>query len=293
MDWRQNSPAMKFASLLRNLPFTCFTLAFSTVAASAAPIVADFDGGNSTIVVDAYTGTAGNGWAGAWATTTSGGTATFTNTVTNTDPLSGGGNYLDASFAYTGGSGTGQGTVYRRIDTGVQDPTAPLQYSFDYRIDANVVASDDRLRIFGRQGASTGTDSSITWSIYAQSNAGTPTWFVTNGDGLGGSGTQINTGVAATTGTVFHFVVTTDPANKQWTVSITGGDSPYTSGTLGFRANSTSAGNTFLLGVVDNAGGGSPAFSFDNLQIVPEPAAWMLILGGMAVVFGLKRRRLV
>ena len=73
-----------------------------------AGIVANFDGGNGSAVVDAYAGKAGDGWAGAWQESTSSASFGATPTVVSTTPLfTGGGNYVTAAVTTSGSNKQG------------------------------------------------------------------------------------------------------------------------------------------------------------------------------------------
>ncbi|MDQ8195580.1 hypothetical protein QEH59_14195 [Coraliomargarita sp. SDUM461004] len=263
---------------------------------SAAPIQADFDDGNTTSAVDAYTGMAGDGWAAPWQDLTGNGLTSFTNTVEDTDPLNSGGNYLNVNLNYTGVGGTGQGTISREFSTSSINTAAPIQYQFDFRMDIALTDTTQRYFIFNRVGgAASGTDLNNTWAIQARYNdASSTTWWIINGNGSGGVTEAINTEVSADQGTAYTFMVHSDPENKAWNVNISDGTNNYTSDALGYRANSTNDGAFLHFGALATPDGSSLGFSVDNIQValIPEPAQATILLGLSALlILGLNRRR--
>ncbi len=251
--------------------------------ASAETIRADFAAGNTSSQVDGYIGTGGDGWLGSWAPFTSpAATATFSNSVLNTNPLNGGGNYLDANFTYAGASGVGQGTTNRGFSTETVDVSAPVRYTFDYRIDTALSNGNQNYKVFNRVGGTaSGTDSNDTWVIHAIYNSpSSTTWYVLDGNGAGGAFSNINTGFEVVAGTVYSFIIDTDPANKSWGISITDGISTYTNENIGFRVNSTSDGNFLHFGASASPGS-TIGFSLDSLSIasIPEVEVSAAVLG--------------
>jgi len=88
-------------------PLSISAIMVVTSVSAKAVTVADFTGGNSSAIVDAFQGIAGSGWQGGWVMNQT--NATSTGTVSNTSPLNGGGNYLamTSTTSGTGASATG------------------------------------------------------------------------------------------------------------------------------------------------------------------------------------------
>jgi hypothetical protein len=250
------------------------SIAFLTASAPAATINADFTAGNTTTSVDGYTGMAGNGWLGAWtATVPSGGTTTFSNTVSSTTPLSAGGNYLSANLNVASGAAAGgySGTVARKFDTTVVSNSAAYSLTFKVRLDTSMANESDALNIFGDIGTGyvTTTGGNNTWLIAGYYNSGTPVWTFYDGNRAGTS-TRVVTDIALTKGLVYTFVVNVDPVNKNWTVAIDNGTYVYQSNTLGFRnaATSTSGNTVYFGGEVRNTTS-TLGYSVDAVALAP------------------------
>ncbi|MEX0641322.1 MAG: hypothetical protein WD468_01405 [Pirellulales bacterium] len=279
-------------SLVVGSTFTC---------PSQADIVANFTDGNGTGSVDQYTGTTGSGWNTVWTPGTT--NATQTPTVVNTTPLNGGGNYLNVGA--TGSAATAVATVRRQYaDFGDVDVDAtPYILSFDYR--ANTALGDpsatnsasNRYNIIGSTSATTGTLSGNTWiaGVYAGTNGGTTEkpigfgatnvgrWvFLDNQTAADSTTPAMNamnfwdSEISLATGTVYHFSIYIDPANREYKPTISDGTTTKTSPTLlGFR-NETATSSTFLqFHAFMTTASASLGYSVDNIRIsiVPEPAA--------------------
>lgn len=280
---------------MRQLITAIVSLAALPAIASAA-VVANFSDGNTSSAVDGYVGMAdapGAGWAGAWTTSGSGGSSAFwANTVTNTSPISGGGNYLALNL----GKSTVDiaATAHRLWDSTALDQTQPYTVTFDLRVDSslrtNTSDSTSRVFVFGdTANSSANTGANNTWTIQAYySTANGSSWGYTNG-----TGTQTTTGVAVTTDPM-RFVVNVNPVLLQYSFTMTNLNTSavYSSPTAAFRAGSAGVPRVYLGAAIDKDSSNSgTAFSFDNLAVtVPEPATAMLI-GSIPAL--LLRRRIV
>lgn len=261
-------------------------------AAAHADIVAGFSDGNSTSLADGYAGTTGNGWVGGW-TTVGTPNSGFTNTVINTNPLNGGGNYLSASVSYSGTGASGQGTIARSFDTSVVSNASPLRYTFDIRIDSGFYDSNDIVKIFNSTNSTqiSGTGSTVTWGISTQGSGSNVTWLYQN------DGNSVSTGVSVVVGTVYHFVVSVDPASNAYSFTLSdGADVNYSSSVASFRNDAGVDGDRLYFGAVvdrDQHPTSPPTMSFsvDNISIaaIPEPAAFGLL--GLGYLMLCARRR--
>jgi hypothetical protein len=270
-------------------------LCLFTAASSEAAIVANFTDGNGTDTVDQYIGIAGGGWATDWSTNAEGlQGATKTSTVVNTNPLNGGGNYLSTTVAGDGGQNS-RATVSRTYDNAVVPLNAAHTISFDIRLDeanlANFTATgdpSDYIQAFAHSANNQGEFSSGgTWLVRAVPNATGASWLLYAGN-KNGTGGLVDSGVSFAANTVYRFVISLDPVNREYNVSING---TYTSSTLGFRQNTTTANPNLHFGARTSAVGETRTFSLDNVNIaaVPEPSVAML--GGIGLLALLRRRR--
>lgn len=260
----------------------------------AAPIVANFDDGNSSTYPDGYGGTAGGGWADGWKT---GGnrfsTSATTGSVINTNPLNGGGNYLRFTVATTkalGNVGNSQGFVQRQVNKsaiGFTDISQPLTISFDFRPETTLTSGQSYF-MFGSTSNYAGTGDPNTWGISGAGDAGS-TWQFG----------AVKSGISIVTGTVYHFTLEIDPATQSYFGTVSDGVSSFTTeAAVLFRAlGATNAGEWLNFGVkLANSGtavDASASFSIDNLMIIPEPSTVALLTtaAGIAMVRMFRRRR--
>jgi len=285
-------------SLALHTGYSTTLLEFAGGGSDAAPV---------TDQVDAYTGMAGGGWAGAW-TPGNGSGATTTRTVVDTDPFPSGGNYLQMNYARTSNNSSSRGGVLRQFSNdpgaGGIDMTAAYRVDFDFRIDAansaQTASSDQFLfsaeTIAQDQAFSTNT----AWRIWGRADLG---WTVFDGSGAG-TGSVINLNTSAlnsfVTGSVYNFSVLVDPTTNTYDVEIgfqgtTYLASDYNGGdALGFWTDD--AAPTFLsfrsTRAFDAVTNQTVDWSLDNIQAVPEPRVMGLLFG--AATFGLillRRRR--
>jgi hypothetical protein len=259
-------------------------LASGIWAISAAPvkaqIAANFDGGNSTSVVDAFIGKTGDGWLSGW--TTSGGSAPA-GTVVNTTPLvSGGGNYLSSSVANIGASAS-SGLVFRKFDSSLT--TSPsYTVSFNFRLDT-ALAGAQVFNIFAANTASLGGPSAADlWEISVQANSNGGKWKI---------GSNATT-MLATQGLTYAFTLTITPG-VGYTASIFNGTTTYTTPSIAFRTGS-STGDYLYFGATSVAASTTVGYSIDSIVIssIPEPADIATIFASvslLAAMGGIVRRR--
>lgn len=234
--------------------------AWAASPATAETIVAQFTGGNDdTTVVDAWHGIAGDGWAGPWGQYTKGGPLTAS--VVNTNPLDGGGNYLQVS--QTGDATTGRGVVgriygqetYPFTDEGVDNPlgidlATEHTVSWKFRVDETNFDTDfsaayDNYSLYDMPRRYRVVDTSgayVTWMIHAWGAVqdGAPAakeWLVYNGDGANTTwddAHQVRTYVPLAAGVVYDMTVTNHARDTltSWgrydvTIDATIGGTPY------------------------------------------------------------------
>jgi hypothetical protein len=278
-----------------------------------AGIVANFtdgndvnNGGSIAPTPDSFTGTAGNGWTGAWATGSTQGNLVAG--VLSTTPLNGGGNYLGATVTAT--SFAGQADVYRSYtSTGDLQTTGPYTIQFDFRVDetSSHYASNftNRFDVYAFGGASNGTKldegtggAFETWRIdffgatafgVARGHFGFEDGDRTGSTTVSGLQNDIDSGLMVIPGTTYHFTINIDPATRSWQGSVTDGTLSYTSGILGFRSSEFDSLAIWFNGRAD-VSGETRAFAVDSIRIsaaVPEPSSWNLLGSGLASHVGL------
>ena len=217
------------------------------------------------------------GWTGGWVKSTS--SSTFGSaTVASSSPLGGGGNYLAATATTSAAEGTaavGRGySTANGVDTGL-----PQQVSFDFRLDSSLTGVTnirDRERIWGDSAARGVITGAATWvaGVFGAATGTLPAgnWGFQNGQRDGNASQPfVDTGVHLAAGTVYHFVVTLDPAAGTYKASVndggTGTGHTYTSGTLGFATNATfgSATSTYVNAGVQRSASGAASLVLARL----------------------------
>ncbi|QNN21167.1 hypothetical protein HED60_02390 [Planctomycetales bacterium ZRK34] len=225
-------------------------------------IVADFTGGAGTTSVDQFGGKAGDGWTGAWNKV--GGTTV--GTLTDVNPINGGGNYLAITdLEPTGGGYTREATSFADINFATSIYTLEL----DFRIDS-AIHNNMQMGLRGGSGVNTGSD------VLANIKAVNDTWRATNGNGSGGSN-DVNTGLAVVSGDTYHVEFQFDPNTLTYILTLDNLDDElpaYVSGVLNWRRTTLDLSPTFFIGKQFDTGNPGGEISFDSLLIsIPTPAA--------------------
>ncbi|MBN2217000.1 MAG: BNR-4 repeat-containing protein [Pirellulales bacterium] len=249
-----------------------------------ADVVARFDGGNSTGVVDAYPGTAGDGWMGAWQAPAS--RALLSAQVLASSPLATGtGNYLDVSIDMDSDvtdSNNGQGCVARNYGDYYGEFSAALPHTiqFQIRIDENLgtgttfTSNLDRYYFFDYPSARSGTAAACSWAVFAfgadYGTAKAKKWSFYNGLQDSGDFSEyqlVNTGMSVVAGTTYDFTITVDPANRLYAASVSNGSTTASVAGLGFRTSTAAVGQFLHFGGKGNQPADVRAFSLDSIQI--------------------------
>jgi MYXO-CTERM domain-containing protein len=284
--------------------------------AARADIIANFTGGNDTTnggaaapAPDTFKGIAGAGWASPWSLNNPAGIA-VTNTVANTTPVNGGGNYL--AVTETGANAAAEVRQYTDVAGDVR-LTQKHTVSWDFRIDESATSltnnfngGNDRYQFFENPASGSTTATTNNWIVAAfgaNPSAGTAGFVAKHWEAYNASptdnaftaGSLVDSGIAIASGVTYHFDVTTDPASKTYTLHLTSsaGES-FTSASLNwrnFKDNPTAAGGFLQFGSGADASGEARSFALDSVTItaVPEPAA-----AGLLALFALplvRRRR--
>jgi len=287
--------------------------------------IANFAGGDSSTVVDAWPGKAGGGWAGAWIEYSSYATYTVgtTNTAPQVDPISDTGIYVDISMTPTRSSSPGRyGSVARDYTAGI-DVTKSHTIEFKYRVDEDIdvtedptfTTSTDRYQLFDTYDTSQATaGANCSWIIGIYGGSATwlsaskvGHWVVYNGANDGGGfldSRNVDTGIDVTPGVIYDFclyidmdpVVDDGDPDKTWDVVIHGDDgssydsrvpTEYPQG-LGWRCADPTVGGLPHFATYGDNTSDTREHSLDTIRIVPEPS--MLVLIVALSMLGLIRR---
>lgn len=257
--------------------------------------VADFDGGNSSSVVDGYKGMAGGGWTGAWSTTSTN-SAVVSGTVVSTNPLvTDSGNYLSGTVSGpTTNSANSQGYIGRVINAASFDYTQPLQLSFLFQPETTVSGSQ-LYRILGNAGSVTNATSATNMFVISSGSVSAPTWQFNN------STTQVDSGMAVVTGDVYSFSLSLNMQANTYTATVTdltastvaGSSVTWTSGTLSFRDTAAITNFALEFGALLATGGAqtsanSVSFNVDSISVsaIPEPATAGMFFGIGSLALG-------
>ncbi|MBN2023006.1 MAG: hypothetical protein JW809_09440 [Pirellulales bacterium] len=305
----------------------CIIIASAVVLLGTSPsaaemmVVANFDGGGSdaapvTDVVDAYTGMAGDGWAGPWKKATS--ISSMVETVLNTNPLSaGGGNYLNSVISNTGATNA-RGSVGRSYkydattNPGGWDVTKDHQVTFKFRVEESLSTFDDGVydafQLFDASNVLSNTGNDCRWTISVNGVSDGQGGFVPGNwyaqDWSTGSQVNIDTGILLESGVVYDFEITVRNVEgytkQRWDLTIGNGttsfDSTLVSGLengMGFRSTAATVGGYVNFSARANPNGDQRNFSINSLHVVPEPsiAALGVTLALAALGMGARRRR--
>lgn len=260
-------------------------------AATAQVLPLDFVDGNGAAFVDQYQGISGSGWTTGWVSSFGGGTSAASASVTNTLPITSGGDYLHVTYD-TAASGDRSARVSRQWDTSGASISlaAPINISFNFRSDTVIAGAAQGFVIFGSSAATSSTGGNDSWK------------FTLDGGGISvyndntltalASAAQAGTNVA---GTPLKFSLLIDPTANTYIASVTRLDTnvTFTSGILTLR-NGADASLSYLnfvaLGGASMSGLG---YSIDNITVVPEPSAFVYLgLAGLGAMFLIFRRRI-
>ena len=262
----------------------------------------DFSGGSGTSDSTQFVGTAGNGWTGAFAAATE--NASVSNSIISTTPMiAGGGDYLQRTVT-AGNTGNRRSVLYRTYGSaGDLDATQAHTISFLWRADSvgsGFNSTADYFMLFGNNGVPSNDSSANTsWFIrYQGANQGGivgGNFAVYNGNR--GSNTAldtnlfVNTGMAVSVGSVYQFIIQTNPVTADWSVNIqeVGGTGSYQSSTLGWRSAANNTSTTIGWGAKPSATDEVFTFSLDNISVVPEPGT--AILGAFGALLLVRRKR--
>lgn len=291
---------MNLTSCIRHLPAAVLLCGLPAVSVPGATVIANFDGGNGTGSVDAYAGTAGNGWFGAWSTIGSNG-ATVSASVATTSPLvSGSGNYLSATV---NGSGTNaantQAYTGRVLDASVFDYAQPIEISFLFRPDSAFSSGSSQFRIMqNAPGVTNGTGPSNLWVISSGATAA-PTWNFGGLSAPDGVNQNFDSGITVVAGHVYSFSLLLDMTEKSYVATVLdlNTSASFTTGTIYFRNQGTVTNTALefgaLLAASASTTGQSMTFSVDGISVsnIPEPSTIALLAGAAALTAGLGVRR--
>ena len=277
-----------------------------SVAPLSAQIVANFTGGTGTTVVDAYAGTAGNGWLAGWGSTFSAAS------LSTTSPLNGGGNYVSTLSA----AGTSaDNLLFRQLNASTAAAngvslSAPVRLKFDFRLDTSALAAGEFVTINMGGNSSPFSSTNTAFAIRAYgSNTGNATagkWSFYNGTTTTNTASDnnwVSSSMDLVSGRVYSFTVDITPnasaaANSgqigTYTVSIFDGTSTVSSTALNWRSNTATTVPTILnFHAKDNSATTSVGFSVDSISLaaVPEPASFAALSGLAILGFAASRRR--
>lgn len=247
------------------LPVLC--LAAVAVGNSAqATDALNFDGGNSSSVVDAFPGTLGGGWSTPWTTSPG---ASGTPLVTNTTPLTpGGGDYLHVDL--TGGD---RNVVRQYGNTPDFNVASNHTISWEWRLDEpfEVNSQFDRINFFANASpATTSTTSSNSWIIgVAPVGMGFDTWYFYDRkvDNSFGPQNAVNTGMALTHGVTYSFSVDLNPIAGTYSASISDGVHQFSADDLTFRSPSFASTYLHFGGKVSSGSNDALSYSLDSVAI--------------------------
>lgn len=294
---RTRQPLNPIVMKLSN-PRTCALLGLLalglTTQAGAANIVADFDGGNSTTLVDAWVGIEGNGWVQTWRDSRN--YANYTAGVKDTNSLlPGSGNYLSASFtAQSGGAVNKQGYVARMFNPGYVTADTQLVVSFLFRPDSGLSGSQTYNMMFNANNVVQGTGATNI-AVINSGVASNATWVFSGkqAPGNAASNMSLDSGMQVIAGDVYSFEITLDMATKSYMASVknlTANTAYSTSEAIYFRYDGVINNLALEFGAFFGTGNnalGTLDFSLDSISVAPVvPEAGTLAAAFAAVGLG-------
>jgi len=281
-------------------------------------VAAHFDGGGSSAspvvdVVDAYTGTSGDGWRSPWKSGTSSAVSTYTVRASGDpdyDEIKPGesGAYLEVETDHNkSGSYAGVTRNYKAFEEGI-DWTTEHIIEFTLRIDesqadldADFTAQNDRYQIGEVNSVRYNVDSNSRWMVACYGGTGSfvnaedvGVWVFYDGDGLGSSmdaARNVESTVAVLSGGVYDFTITVDPDTKTYVGSVTDGTTEFTTGSLGWRKATDEIGGNLVFSTRSDSADDVRAFSLDEVLLIPEPGTLILLGIGLAMLAAMRRAR--
>lgn len=248
-------------------------------------IVANFNGVNSSLEVDGYPGTAGNGWATPWSASNTG----VKVNATTANPIEG----PDDPYIVVTASGNNDQTIRRQYEAYSSiDPAEAHHVTWKWRFDGNMDEMDtfdDRIHFFGNSTAKSGTDASLSWLISYAPGQGSYTipedeWWFYDSKKSGTYNSSYNiasmvpTSIGLEPGVVYSFDVELFPETGTYNATISTDDESFTAEGMTFRNGGKGAYDWLHFGG-HSTGGDYWTFSFDSVQIyVPEPSSLSLLI---------------
>lgn len=249
---------------------------------------------------DTFPGSAADpGWLGGWSTSSTVGT------ISNTNPVNGGGNYLSV----TTNPGAGDRAISRRLDPAVLNTAnTPYTISWDVRFDAlgDFSSYTDRIHFTANQGGNVGSDASASWliGVVGGNNSGDGNYFVGNwyfydnpsstADGTFTGTSMVDTKIALVEGHTYSFVVEVNPLSRTYSATITDltTSASFHQPNMRFRNQGVGDSHQYLVvGNPQSAVGETRTFSIDNFNIVPEPGRVFLCSSALGLALLRRHRR--
>ncbi|MBN1912215.1 MAG: PEP-CTERM sorting domain-containing protein [Pirellulales bacterium] len=252
-------------------------------------VAAHFSGGNSTAVVDGYTGMAGDGWKTPWIEH-AGSTASISATVLSGTGLKGEPNddYLSVTTSRTD-TGVDTAGVIRNYKTTAApgiDWSRDHTIQFTVRIDEDLdygfmfLDFDDRYTFYDSSEVRSGTTANLTWLVSAYAAAGdyasediVGEWSFYDGDKLGSGldiARNVDTDIPIETNGVYDFTIVVNPEDQTYVATVAYGESSFTSGVLGWRTSAITVGGNLTFSGRSSGADDVRAFSLDSLIITQE-----------------------
>ncbi len=247
-------------------------LATATASHSQAAVSLNFDGGNSSTAVDAFSGTAGDIWLTPWTTSPG---ATGTASVIDTNPLSSGsGNYLSTDLL---GGDRNVIRQYGSVPGFSVNSSHTVQWQ--WRLDDPFEATSpyDRIAFFADgTKSSASTSASNSWCIgVAPDLMGYDNWYFYDRQADTSFTTQnaFNTGMSLQQGTTYTFSVTVNPTVGTYNASVSDGITTVQQNNLSFR-NATGGVDYLHFGTKSANTNVHQGFSLDSVEITGGSAAF-------------------